>query len=92
MWDREGQEDKQGEADLEPKGPASSGRMQWFPAKSQAPLASRKGVWSVSYVSRVCATGEQGPHTPTVRPWLKAASGYELTSTSCGQIAPVAQG
>ena len=28
MWDREGQEDKQGEADLEPKGPASSGRMQ----------------------------------------------------------------
>ena len=55
-------------------------------------LLPEKELWSVSYVSRVGATGEQGPHTPTLRPWLKAASGYELTSTSFGQIAPVAQG
>lgn len=59
-----------------------------FPPSPRLLLLPERELWRVSYVSRVCATGEQGPHTPTLRPWLKAVSGYELASTSCGQSSP----
>ena len=44
MWDRKEEEAKQGEAELEPKGPVSFERMEWFPVKSQALLAPRRGA------------------------------------------------
>ena len=66
MWDREEEEAKQGEAELEQKGPVSFGRMERFPVKSQALLAPGRGALEYKLCLQNLCHRRAGPsHTHT---------------------------